>query len=162
MQQAADIHQIRSEFIEKVGLIAQREGLPKTAGRMFGLFIFDGKTVAFGDLATQLQVSRGSVSSSVRILEDRGILKRVTKPGERQDFFQLTAEPHQNVLKNAQRGVRLARDEVVDTANSLPTGNPDIKARIEAFAGLYAAIDQSLDAALGQVQNVAPNAADKE
>lgn len=162
LNSAKDIDLIRSEFIEKVGLIAQGDGLPKTAGRMFGMFIFDGETVSFGDLAERLQVSRGSVSSSVRILEDRGILKRVTKPGERQEFFQLTANPHQNVLKHAQRGVRHARDEIVASADSLPATAPDIKARIDAFAGLYIAIDQSLATALDRVQNAAPNAADKE
>lgn len=154
--------QIRSEFIEKIGLIAQGDGLPKTAGRMFGMFIFDGETVAFGDLADRLQVSRGSVSSSVRILEDRGILKRVTKPGERQDFFQLTANPHENVLKYARRGVAQARDEIVATSDSLPVDAADTKARIDAFAALYNAIDDGLEAALVHVRTAASSPADQE
>ena len=162
MAEPHQIDSIRSEFIEKVGLIAQGEGLPKTAGRMFGLFIFDGETIAFGDLADLLQVSRGSVSSSVRILEDRGILKRVTKPGERQDFFQLTLNPFQNVLNHARRGVRNARDEIIATADSLPDEKADIKDRIDAFAGLYHAIDQSLGEALDRVKNAAVDLAHKD
>lgn len=159
---APKLDPIRSEFIEKVGLMAQGDGLPKTAGRMFGMFIFDNDTVSFGDLAERLQVSRASISSSVRILEDRGVLKRVSKPGERQDYFQLTANPHENMLKRTQSGVRRARDEVLETAASLPECCPEIKARIGDFAGLYAAIDQSLSFALDHLNEPAPGAAAKE
>lgn len=162
MTSAPDLGPIRSEFIEKVGLMAQGEGLPRTAGRMFGMFIFDNDTVSFGDLAQQLQVSRASVSSSVRVLEDRGILKRVSKPGERQDFFQLTASPHQNMLKRTQSGVRQSRDEVLASANSLPDSCPDIKARIDDFAALYAIIDQSISVAIDHLNEPAPGAAAKE
>ncbi|WP_341861960.1 MarR family transcriptional regulator [Gymnodinialimonas sp. 57CJ19] len=162
MTSAPDLGPIRSEFIEKVGLMAQGEGLPKTAGRMFGMFIFDNGTVSFGDLARRLQVSRASVSSSVRMLEDRGVLKRVSKPGERQDYFQLTATPHENMLKRTQDGVRQARDEVLATANSLPDSCPEIKARIGDFAGLYAAIDRSLGLALDHLNEPAPEASAKE
>jgi DNA-binding transcriptional regulator GbsR (MarR family) len=155
----SEIDAIRSEFIEKVGLIAQGDGLPKTAGRMFGLFIFDNETVAFGDLAAQLQVSRASVSSSVRLLESWGILKRVSKPGERQDFFRLTATPRENMLRRTREGVRQARDDVLESARRLPPDRADTKARIDAYAGLYAILDESLGSALDRIKEDAPEGA---
>ncbi len=48
------IDAIREDFIEKTGLITQAEGLPRIAGRVFGMLIFDGELVSFGDLATRL------------------------------------------------------------------------------------------------------------
>jgi DNA-binding transcriptional regulator GbsR (MarR family) len=65
MSEDPSIDAIRSEFIEKTGLISQAEGLPRIAGRVFGLLIFDGDMVSFGDLATRLQVSRASISTSI-------------------------------------------------------------------------------------------------
>ncbi|MDG1076042.1 MAG: ArsR family transcriptional regulator, partial [Planktotalea sp.] len=65
---------VRTDFIEKTGLITQAEGLPRIAGRVFGLLIYDGDVVSFGDLATKLQVSRASISTSIRILEERGLV----------------------------------------------------------------------------------------
>ena len=59
---------VRSDFIEKTGLTAQADGLPRIAGRVFGMLIYDGDVVSFGDLATKLQVSRASISTSIRIL----------------------------------------------------------------------------------------------
>ncbi|QXT41221.1 GbsR/MarR family transcriptional regulator [Gymnodinialimonas ceratoperidinii] len=160
--ETSEIDTVRSEFIEKVGLIAQDDGLPKTAGRMFGLFIFDNETVSFGDLAAQLQVSRASVSSSVRLLETWGILKRVSKPGERQDFFRLAARPCENMLKRTRERVRQARDDVLASARRLPPEKDDIKSRIDAFAGLYAVLDQSLGSALDHIQEDAPRGAVSE
>ncbi|MDG1067192.1 MAG: MarR family transcriptional regulator [Sulfitobacter sp.] len=74
---------VRADFIEKSGLISQAEGLPRIAGRVFGMLIFDGDMISFGELATRLQVSRASISTSIRILEERGLVKRMTKAGER-------------------------------------------------------------------------------
>jgi len=48
----------RLEFIELVGRIVQAEGLPRNAGRLLGLLIFDGGQISFGDLAEILQISR--------------------------------------------------------------------------------------------------------
>src|SRR6056300_574061 len=94
MPEDAVINAIRSDFIEKTGLITQAEGLPRIAGRVFGMLIFDGDMVSFGDLAKRLQVSRASISTSIRILEERGLVKRMTRPGERQDYFQLASNPY--------------------------------------------------------------------
>jgi len=66
----------RLEFIELVGRIVQAEGLPRNAGRLLGLLIFDGGQISFGDLAEILQISRGSVSSSSRMLEEFGLIRR--------------------------------------------------------------------------------------
>ena len=77
----------RADFIEKIGVIAQTEGLPRIAGRVLAMLLYDGERVSFGQLAEALQVSRGSVSSSVRMLESQQLIKRVAKAGDRQDYF---------------------------------------------------------------------------
>ncbi len=144
MTTAADLDALRTDFIEKVGLIAQNEGLPRIAGRVFGLLVFDGDIVAFGDLAERLQVSRGSISSATRTLEDRGLIKRVGKPGQRQDFFRLAENPYENMLNTVAAGLDRARCEIADTLEQIPGDETGIRDRIGSYARLYDAMSAAV------------------
>jgi DNA-binding transcriptional regulator GbsR (MarR family) len=140
---------VRSEFIEKTGLIAQNQGLPRVAGRVLGLLLFDGAAVSFGDLAQQLQVSRGSISTSTRLLEHRALVKRVTKAGERQDFFQLAGNPFPNMLRTVQVELDRARGDIEATVSEICPSCPEIKARVQDYANLYASLSDSIKKASG-------------
>ncbi|MBB3711292.1 DNA-binding transcriptional regulator GbsR (MarR family) [Limimaricola variabilis] len=142
-----DLAAIRSEFIEKVGLIAQSKGLPRIAGRVFALLVFDGETVSFADLATRLGVSRGSVSSATRLLEDRGMIKRVGKPGQRQDFFRLADDPYESMLAAEAASLERARAEIGATLEQLPDGCAGIWQRVEGYARFYERMVEALSGA---------------
>lgn len=141
---------VRAEFIEKVGLIAQAEGLPRIAGRVFGLLIFDGDVTSFGALATHLQVSRGSISSSIRLLEERGLVKRIAKPGDRQDYFQLAPNPYVTMLEGVQKRTRSTKDEIARTIMSLPAG-ADAIGRLQDYARFYASLDTAVGRAIAEI-----------
>lgn len=141
----------RSDFIEKVGLISQAEGLPRIAGRIFGTLVFDGSIVSFGDLAEMLQVSRASVSTSVRLLEERGLIKRIAKPGERQDYFQLSPNPYATMIEGAQKRIRSAKADIVDTIGQLPADAAPL-GRLKDYAAFYGSIENSLGDALNNLR----------
>lgn len=133
----------RLEFIELVGRIVQAEGLPRNAGRLLGLLIFDGGQISFGDLAEILQISRGSVSSSSRMLEEFGLIRRTTKPGERQDFFELEDSPYVNLLDRAVVRARRAKEAVDKTAEQL-SNCQDTHSRISDFADFYRTMEHCI------------------
>jgi DNA-binding transcriptional regulator GbsR (MarR family) len=145
---------VRSDFIEKTGLISQAEGLPRIAGRLFGLLIFDGDMVSFGELATRLQVSRASISSSIRLLEERGLVKRMSKPGERQDYFQLAPNPYATMLQGIQKRTQATRDEIARTIRDLPEG-ADATERLMAYSDFYASMDSAVAVALDELDTAA-------
>ena len=97
---------IREQFIEQIGLVAQGEGMPRIAGRLMGLMVFDGKPRSFGELATELKVSRGSISTNARMLEERGIIERLGIAGDRQDYFPLA----ENAVAECRRTGSQSRD----------------------------------------------------
>lgn len=130
---------VRTDFIEKTGMHAQADGLPRIAGRVFGLLIYDGEVVSFGDLATKLQVSRASISTSIRILEERGLIKRVAKAGERGDFFQLAPNPYATMLEGIKKRNRAIQDDIAATIQSLPA-DADAVGRLKSHADFYASL----------------------
>ncbi len=161
MSENPSLDAVRSDFIEKSGLISQAEGLPRIAGRVFGLLIFDGDMVSFGDLATRLQVSRASISSSIRLLEERGLVKRMSKPGERQDYFQLAPNPYATMLNGIKRRTRATRDEIGRTIEALPA-NTEAAERLTAYADFYASIDAAVTVALDTLHTTPTNAAHEQ
>lgn len=134
------IGELRERFIEQMGLVTQAEGLPRIAGRLMGLMVFDGREYSFGELAEQLRISRGSVSHNTRLLEDRGVIERVTRPGERQDYFRLADNPFEALLNHLERKTTRAREVITTTIDALPPNHADARARLKKLEEFYEAV----------------------
>ena len=96
-------HPAAVEFIERLGLLTQAEGLPRISGRLIGLMVLEGGPLAFGELSEKLGVSRGSISTNMRLLEGIGVVERVGVAGHRGDFFRLADSPYDALLEGAKR-----------------------------------------------------------
>jgi DNA-binding transcriptional regulator GbsR (MarR family) len=78
------------ELVEEYGLWFERTGLPRMAGRILGwLLLCDPPEQSQQDLAAALQASMGSVSTMTRMLEQMGLVERVSVPGERRVRFRV-------------------------------------------------------------------------
>ena len=77
------LEEVRKRFIDQMGTHMETEGLPRIAGRLFGLMILELEPISFGDLAHRLGVSRGSISTNSRLIEAKGLIERVSMEGER-------------------------------------------------------------------------------
>ena len=143
---AESVKKVRERFIEQIGLVAQGDGLPRIAGRLMGLMVFDGEPRSFSDLATELKVSRGSISNNARLLESLGVIERVTRPGDRQDYFQLADEPYDAIIEGALARSVKARDTVGKTLQALPAkGQNGPRQRLKEYERFYARIVEALD-----------------
>lgn len=145
----------REYFIELIGLQTQNEGLTRNAGRILGLLMFDGAAVAFGELAEQLQISRGGVSTSARILEERGLIKRSNKLGDRQDYFQLADDPYVSILKRTYDQKVIARKEIETICDQLPETAQKTRERLTNFVHFHRVIEDGLLEALSKLRDQA-------
>lgn len=62
-----------AHFVESMGLTLESDGLPRIAGRIFGWLLVSEEAQSLDDLAAELRVSKGSVSTNTRLLEQRGV-----------------------------------------------------------------------------------------
>lgn len=143
----------RADFIEKIGMIAKSEGLPRIAGRVLAMLLYDGERVSFGQLATALQVSRGSISSSVRMLESQQLIKRVAKPGDRQDYFQVVDNAFVNMVEASAARARLAAADIEDSLNEIPLSEAGARERVASYAAFYRAMDDGLKTTAEALRN---------
>ncbi len=140
-------------FIERMGLSSESEGLPRIAGRMWGFFIIHGGPCSFGELAERLQVSRGSISTNARILRDLGIIERVARPGDRQDYYQLTENPYHRLLEGYVERMRGTLSSVQQLQASLNSEWPDTCKRLDDMQRFYDAAASTTEKLIKELRN---------
>lgn len=143
----------RSDFIEKMGMRAQSEGLPRGAGRIFALLVFDGVPIAFGQIAEMLMISRASVSMSVRLLEERGLIRRVSKPADRQDYFEIAPNAFETMLAATRKQFDAVQDDIQATITALPTHESGAITRLTELSGFYRAMSEGMDITLATLRD---------
>ena len=114
-------------FIEEVGLVFEETGLPRMSGRLFGwLLIADPHYQSPSELAEILQASKGSISTSIKLLLQKGFIERHVIPGSRHDHFRLPEDAIHKLIKHgleeeikmfrtlSERGLELTKDIPAD------------------------------------------------
>jgi DNA-binding transcriptional regulator GbsR (MarR family) len=139
-------------FIERMGLVLESDGLPRIAGRIFGLLLVSEDARSLDDLAADLRVSKGSVSTNARLLEQRGLLERICRPADRRDYY--SVPPDLFVHTMAQRLARWQRfHEAIGAAHtSLPIRSREVRDRLEECEQGYAFMSQVIRDALNRWQ----------
>jgi DNA-binding transcriptional regulator GbsR (MarR family) len=139
-----------ANFIERMGLAHEAEGLPRIAGRIFGLLLISEDARSLDDLACELKVSKGSVSTNARLLEQRGILERICRPADRRDYYRVPPDLFAHTM--AQRLARWQRfHETIGAARtSLPIRSRQVLERLEEYEAAYAFMSKVIGDALAR------------
>jgi len=88
-----------SQFIESWGSMGVLWGINRSMARIHALIILSDKPVDLDTVASELSISRGNASMSLKELRNWGVIQRVHIAGDRRDFY--IAEPDMwNMLFN--------------------------------------------------------------
>lgn len=141
-----------THFIERMGLALESDGLPRIAGRIFGLLLLSEDALSLDDLAVELRVSKGSVSTNARLLEQRGVLEQMSRPADRRDYYRVPPDLFSHTM--AQRLARWQRfHEAIGAARtSLPIKSREVLERLEEYEEAYAFMSQVIGEALARWQ----------
>ncbi len=147
-------------FIEAMGLAHEEDRLPRIAGRIVGLLIVSPEPVRFDQLAERLQVSRGSISTNTRLLENMAVIQRVTRPGDRRDYFQITEEPGLllRMVDRYRSRQAIAEDmrQALAGGDGNDAGELDVVARrLDGFIHFYAVLAESVASVLAAFASAA-------
>ncbi len=132
-------------FIERMGLAAEAEGLTRIAGRLMGLMLLEGGPFGFDELVERLQVSRGSVSTNTRLLEQRGIIQRTSRPGDRHLLYRLADDPCNGLLANVLRRKRAVARIVGETLEELPDEREESRRRLRNMLCFHEMVIRQLE-----------------
>ena len=118
-----DIEDIRNELIHLIGEKAERFGFSRIAGQLEGLLLFSKDPMSLDEMAQRLEVSKASVSTNIRILEQWKVVKKVYHKGERKNFYAIRGsiwEIETEVMST------IAKDEIVRVKQILSNSNRDL------------------------------------
>jgi DNA-binding transcriptional regulator GbsR (MarR family) len=91
----------RQQFVEQFGIVFERTGLPRMAGRIFGwLLISDPPHQSTDQIAEVLLASKGSISSMTRLLIQTGLIERLSLLGIRHDYFRIQSDAWRNMIRH--------------------------------------------------------------
>lgn len=136
-------------FVEEVALFFEQAGMPRIAGRILGyLLVCEPPYRSAAELADELGVSRGSVSTMSRMLREAGLVAPAPLPGERATYLQISDDGFERVFERqihqvaaftalADRGLALLSDEP-----------PERSRRLRSMRAIYAFYEREMPALL--------------
>lgn len=135
-------------FIERMALALEADGLPRIAGRIFGLLLVSEDCRSLDQLAAELHVSKASVSTNARLLEQRGVLERNSRPSDRRDYYRIPPDLFTHTM--AQRLQRWQRfhEAIGDARTSVPIRSRKVLERLEEYDSAYTFLSQAIREAL--------------
>jgi hypothetical protein len=145
--------QATRDFIEGMGRQFEEDGAPRIAGQLFGFLMLQEEPCSLDDVAEQLRVSKGSASSNARLLEQLGIADRVTRAGDRRDYYQISPEIGERSLERAVQGMGRMLQRLRGGAECVPGLS---RAARDRFAGAIAFHERAMSVVaelLGRVRS---------
>lgn len=133
----------QQQFIEECGLYFEGVGLTRMAGRIVGwLLICTPPEQTMPEIGEALQASKSSISTALFMLSQFYLVERISKRGERKDYFRVTedmwarsfqARMQQNteVRQLAEHGLALLGDAA-----------PEYRRRLELMRDMYAFMER--------------------
>lgn len=124
-------------FVERMGLMLEADGLPRSAGRIYGFLLLADAPFSLEELSEELQVSKASVSTNARLLEQIGMLERSGSPGDRRDFYRMRPDSWERVMEAVRRRWQAMLEVLVESEAALPEEMETARHRLREAAEFH-------------------------
>jgi DNA-binding transcriptional regulator GbsR (MarR family) len=122
-----------AEFVDRLGLFMEMLGGPRTMGRVYGwLLICDPPQQSLTELAEALAVSKASVSTVARQLQEGGMIERLPS-ATRQHHYRVTPGGFSSVLNTQLSRMKLGIDAADFGLSLLGEDRAEQRERLEDF-----------------------------
>lgn len=139
------------QFIERAGVLWEQDGLPRIAGRIFALAMISPGSLSLDEIAETLGVSKASVSNDTRLLERLGFIERVSRPGDRRDYYQATARSfEQAILERVRRLEHL--EALIESGRRIAVDSQEVRDRLENHHITVTHVTNALQTALEEIR----------
>src|SRR5262245_8851973 len=131
---------IERDFAERIALFFTGLGGTRIMGLIYGwLTVSDPRHQSITEMANALGVSKASISTVVRQLEQAQMVERVPVPGSRQHHYQLRSGGWAQVLRG--RVARLASGEAAADFGLAHFDQPDQRDRLHEMRDFFAFVE---------------------
>lgn len=121
------------EFIEQMGLIMGADGLPRIGGRIVALLLITDGDISLDHIATRLRVSKPSVSINARLLEEKGVIEKVSHAADRRDYYRIADDVFGRTMQQRLNRLQRLQSCVSSARTSLKPVPPVVAERLDNF-----------------------------
>ena len=146
---------VATDFVERMGVALEGFGLSRIGGRILAYLVYKGEPSSFDDLTEALRISRGSVSTNTRQLEQLGVIRRVSRPGERVDFFRIAPDAQARFLEAWVARLDGVAEIFRDALDELPEEQQGARKRIRRAVQVYRSIVTAFEQGIHRWDEVA-------
>lgn len=108
-------------------------------GRVLGVLLTsDPPERSAEELAEELGASRGSISQSTRTLVQMGMVRRLSRPGERRDYFRMQPHAWQETTRQQMALIGVFQEMAERGLRMLDSDDPEVKSNLEEMRDFYA------------------------
>jgi DNA-binding transcriptional regulator GbsR (MarR family) len=135
------------EYVEQVALAFEQQGMFRMAGRVIGwLLVCDPPEQSFGQLTEVLQASKGSISAATRFLVPAGIVERISKPGDRRDYFRVRPDAWADLARRQSSLYGDFAKVIEEGLRVLERAPPERRQRLQDMHDFYVWLDHEMPA----------------
>lgn len=124
----------QDRLIERLGLVFEAsDRMPRIASRILGLLLLTPGECSIDQMAERLAVSRASISVDARRLEECGVVERVTRKGDRRDYYRIAPDHYTRTLERRLKimGRLIA---VIDEGREMKLESREVRDRLDETA----------------------------
>lgn len=144
-----------STFIDRMGVATEADGLSPIAGRLFATLLLSDEPRSLDELAESLAVSKASVSTDARRLLERGIVERVSRPGDRRDYYELAPDFFARIIRSRVARWHRLRDLTRAMRDASPELAPVVSQRMASIDAIHSFVLERVDEALAEWERLA-------
>ena len=141
------------EYIEEFGLMFDQMGITRMAGRVFGyLIVCDKDAVSFSQIKDALQASKGSISGTMKQLQQIGMVEAVSLPGDRKTYFRISKMQIGDILKSRIKQFT-AFAELLESGNRIKERDDDTSKWLTEASVFYNWVGDQMNEIISQWEN---------
>lgn len=108
--QQETLQKIRKRVIEAIGKNMDLYGVTLSTGHLYGLLFFADHPMTLDDMGREMEMSKTSMSTSMRTLLDLKMVNKVWNKGSRKDLYEVEMDWHQTFADfSRSSGVKLSK-----------------------------------------------------
>jgi DNA-binding transcriptional regulator GbsR (MarR family) len=89
--------QIKQDFVEGLSNISQFWGFPKGMGAIFAVLYIAPAPLSLDEIVEQTALTKGAISTNVRALARLGLVRSVTRLGDRKDYYEAETDFYKSI-----------------------------------------------------------------
>lgn len=125
-EEHAKLERAREEFVTQWGIMGTQWGINRTMAQIHALLMTAPDVLSTDEVMDALEISRGNAHTNLKELVGWGLIRIVTKKGERKEFFEAEKDVWEIFRRVARERKRREIDPALETLRSCKSATADL------------------------------------